>query len=73
MTKILWKGQTAIKIGDEVNVLFFIKKGALKVTKQVVVPDDNYWPLGDKVKSEMKEKQTIRKNFMKELFFMKPT
>ncbi len=33
MTKILKKGAIAAKIGDEVNVLYFIKKGALKVTK----------------------------------------
>lgn len=60
MTKILKKGAIAAKIGDEVNVLYFIKKGALKVTKQVFVPDDNYWPIGDKRQIEMKEKQTIK-------------
>ena len=44
MTKILQKGNHAVKIGQEAIMLWIVKWGSLQVTKWVQVPDNNYWP-----------------------------
>lgn len=71
MTKILKKGQTAIKIGDEASMVYFVKQGSLSVTKRVQVPENNYWPVSNK-SSKCRIKQTIQKKYMKEIFNILP-
>lgn len=53
-------------------MVYFVKKGSLSVTKRVQVPDNNYWPAYTK-SSKCRIKQTIEKQYMKEIFHLHQT